>query len=244
MPRQQSDDLSPQERDLQQLLQLAQLHQLVSQPDIEQQRVDQTEHANRMTAAIHLLGLQQDAEQKQAAIEEQTRLREASVKGNITDALLSHVFNDPSTPLETKLDFAGRVSPEAAQMVKDRHAEMVTSAIKNNTGAYQSLVSKGAKPEVLAAFKTSQQIPDEAWEHIKKSLPDITATPPDTTSTGTKLGGTARSVGLFSALSNPAALPFTEGYYGYQTGKKLLNQPGFVQDFWNALINKPKTATQ
>lgn len=247
MAHQQQESTDPRQQQLIQLLQLAQLHKLLSEPQQEQQHLDQTNEQQRMALAVHLLGLHQD-EQNQA---EQRRLQELGINETAKSRVDQHdttmklgvlhgLVSDPMVPLDTKMKFAASISPEMATLIKADHAEKVQSAIKNHLEGFKSVAATG-KPEALDAFKTMNQIPDEAWAQMKTLVPPTVAPLQDTTSTATKLGRTTRT--LSEIADHPISLALGPIGWGIVAGQKLAaktekpTNQNFA-DFYNELLKK------
>lgn len=238
MPRHQQID--PQEQQLTRLLQLAQFAHLASDPAVDQQKVEQQDQQHRVAAAISLLGLQQqrdvaaqtakneDAQRalQQRGIEEVSKSREATMKGNVADALIALGTHNPdSLPLVSgALDKMG--FPELAGSAKDLHLQnskaKATALLPTMLAAHQ----KGG--DVYKNALAMAQTDPDVWDALKPHLPEDVLAPTATTSIGTKLGTAVRTISPLNQYS----LLYKAGQAGYNVGKQ--NAP----DFWSALLNK------
>lgn len=102
--RRQEND-SPTE--IEQLLQLAQLSQLLQKPQQETAELGQRDENAKLTAAIHLIGLQQEAKNNA----ETNRFREgelanrsAAIKANTLESTVGHLASRPDVPLGVLAD--------------------------------------------------------------------------------------------------------------------------------------------
>lgn len=246
MPRQYYQQPQADDEPLSQLLQLAQFAHIVGGQQVDQQQLEQQDQHQRVQAALTLLGLQQqkevaaqtakneDAQRalEKLGIEEVAKSRDATVKGNVADSLISHFSADPANHKLLASALEGLDFPQLAQgykkqyeaNIKDRAAKILpalTAAHGQGDKQYQAILSTVAGDEDLMAA-------------LKPHLPQDTAPEPPK-SVGTKLGTTVRQIG--TAIDPLSALTaITRG--GYDFGKS--NAP----DFWNALLNKKPQPTQ
>lgn len=240
MPRYYQPPETEQEQKLGQLLQLAQFAHLVGGQQTDQQQLEQQDQHQRVQSAIALLGLQQqkdtaaqtakneDAQRalEKLGIEEVAKSRDATVKGNVADSLISHFSADPANHKLLASALEGLDFPQLAQgykkqydaNVKDRAAKILpalTAAHAQGDKQYQAILGTVASDEDLMAA-------------LKPHLPQDIA-PAVERSTGTKLGTTIRQIGT---AIDPLSAITSIGQAGYDFGKN--NAP----DFWAALLNK------
>jgi hypothetical protein len=224
------DQQDPQETELAQLLQLAQLQNLMSAPEMQQQELDQADQKARMTAAIQLLGLKQDAEQHQATLAETQRSREATNKSNVLDTLVSHLSQRPDVPLSTLAETLRKGGhSELADTLDVVHSGEVKTKVATHLNALKALGSDQKKTDTYLQAISGDP---EVSALVKSQLPAATPAATDTTPLGSKLGSMAR-------LSYLATQPTGQAYLLSKPIGDMVSSKG-VQDFWNALINKPQ----
>jgi hypothetical protein len=231
--QQQEAEHSP--SDVEQLLQIAQLQQLLQQPNLQEQQLDRQTQADRTTAAIHLLGLMQEREMGQQKLDEATKTREMVVKGNVTDALISHLTQRPDVLAET-LSQSGY--PELGGALSKVHLQDVQKRVATHLAAINAL--QKSNPDAVAKYIPAVQADPEVWNAIKDQIPGNVA-PTDTTTTGTKLGRTTKNVLDISSqsLGNPLLAAALIG--GRISDKMKKPSNAAFSDFFNALLNQPST---
>jgi hypothetical protein len=235
--QQQETEHSP--SDVEQLLQIAQLQQLLQQPNLQEQQLDRQTQADRTTAAIHLLGLMQEREMGQQKLDEATKTREMAVKGNVTDALISHLTQRPDVPLSTLAETLAQSGyPELGGALSKVHLQDVQKRAATHLAAINAL--QKSSPDAVAKYIPAVQADPEVWNAIKDQIPGNVA-PVDTTTTGTKLGRTTKNVLDVSSqsLGNPLLAAALIGGRISDKMKKPSNSA--YSDFFNALLNQPST---
>ncbi len=207
----------PQDEQLNDLLRLAQLQKMLSDPGQEQQKIDQTDHTARMTAAIHLLGLQQEAKNQaeqrrlqQLGIDETAHTREAGVKLNLLGDLLRNPNPDPAI-----VETVGGLVPEFG-VAQQHHKEQALATEIAKVGPILGAVKDPEQRKLIMG-----QLSPEAQTHFGQV--ELPPTVP-TDSTGTKIG---QRVGWLA--NHPEDVFTPKGIYdfGSRMGQNMVrnNQP-------------------